>query len=141
MSSPAPGELSLSKLLSTLRLSVHPDTFVFMTFPSEAAPPKTLHMELYFREGQSCTIIATLESAKIHNLGYVFPCRKITCEVHSSLEAVGFMAALSARLAERGIGANPVSGYYHDHLFVPQEMVDEAVAALEELAKEAAQEA
>ncbi len=51
------------------------------------------------------------------------------------------MAALSTRLAERGIGANPISGYYHDHLFVPQEMVDEAVTALEELAKEAAQKA
>lgn len=62
----------------------------------------------------------------------------ITCEVHSSLEAVGFMAAISKSLTERGIGANPVSGFYHDHLFVPEGKEVEALMALEELAKEAA---
>ncbi|KAL8752196.1 MAG: hypothetical protein Q9184_005808 [Pyrenodesmia sp. 2 TL-2023] len=140
MSNPARGELSISKLLSTLRLSVHPDTFVFMTLPHEVPPPKSLLMEMCFREDEGCTIITTLASARDHNLEYIFPCRKITCEVHSSLDAVGFMAALSKRLAERGIGANPVSGYYHDHLFVPHEKIEEAVKALEEMSKEAAQE-
>jgi uncharacterized protein len=39
----------------------------------------------------------------------------ITPNVHSSLEAVGFIfARVASKLAERGIGANPVSGFFHD---------------------------
>ncbi len=64
----------------------------------------------------------------------------ITCDVHSSLEAVGFIAAISKSLTERGIGANPVSGFYHDHLFVPDGKEIEAMAALEALAEQPALE-
>ncbi|KAL8801970.1 MAG: hypothetical protein Q9200_006750 [Gallowayella weberi] len=48
------------------------------------------------------------------------------------------MAALASRLAEKGIAANPVSGFYHDHLFVAAGREFEAMAALEEVANEAA---
>lgn len=61
----------------------------------------------------------------------------ITCEVHSSLEAVGFLAVVAGRLAELGMGVNPVSGYFHDHLFVPEGREVEAVGALEGLRGEA----
>ena len=61
----------------------------------------------------------------------------ITCDVHSSLEAVGFMAAIAAKLTELKIGANPVSGYFHDHLFVPDGSEREAMAALNELQQRA----
>jgi len=60
----------------------------------------------------------------------------ITCEVHSSLEAVGFMAILTGRLAEKGMGCNPVSGFFYDHFFVPVQKGEEAVGLLRELAKE-----
>lgn len=134
----APGELSLYKLLAALRLSLHPDTFVFVTFPPAGPePPMTLFQQMSFRENEGLTIISTIQSAQEHSLAYTFPSRMITCEVHSSLEAVGFVAALTKRLTERGVGTNPVSGFHHDHLFVPAEKVDEAVKALEELAYEA----
>lgn len=55
----------------------------------------------------------------------------LTCAVHSSLEAVGFMAVLATALAESGISANPVSGWFHDHLFVPVHRAEEAVRVLE----------
>lgn len=61
----------------------------------------------------------------------------ITLNVHSSLEAVGFMAKISAKLTERGIGVNPVSGFWHDHCFVPVGREGEAMKALEELVREA----
>ena len=57
----------------------------------------------------------------------------ITCNVHSSLEAVGFMAKLSTVLAEKGIGCNPVSGFFHDHLFVPVKQASQAVDALKQV--------
>lgn len=141
MSAPTPGELSVSRLLRTLRLSVHPDTFVFLTFPSVGPlPPQTLFQQMAFREAEGLTIITTLQSAKDHHLNPTFPCRMISCEIHSSLEAVGFMAAISTCLTERGISLNPVSGFYHDHLFVPDGREAEAMVALEELAKEAARD-
>jgi hypothetical protein len=56
--------------------------------------------------------------------------------VHSSLEAVGFLAAITARLAKAGMGVNPVSAFFHDHLFVPAERAGEAMAMLEALARE-----
>ena len=58
----------------------------------------------------------------------------ITLNVHSSLDAVGFLAAITTRLATAGMGVNPVSGYFHDHLFVPADRADEAMAILEALA-------
>jgi hypothetical protein len=61
----------------------------------------------------------------------------ITLEVNSSLEAVGFMAVVAGKLAERGIGVNPVSGFWHDHCFVPLGREEEAMEALGELAEEA----
>jgi uncharacterized protein len=58
--------------------------------------------------------------------------------VHSSLEAVGFLAAITARLAETGISVNAVSAFYHDHLFVPHDRADEALARLQEMMRKPA---
>lgn len=59
----------------------------------------------------------------------------ITLDVHSSLEAVGFMAVISKALAENGIGCNPVSGFFHDHCFVPVERGEDGVKVLRGLAE------
>lgn len=64
----------------------------------------------------------------------------VTLNVHSSLEAVGFMAAVTRKLTERGIGCNPVSGYFHDHLFVPQGREEETLEVLSEMAAAAKEE-
>jgi hypothetical protein len=63
----------------------------------------------------------------------------ITLNVTSSLEAVGFMAVIATRLATRNMGVNPVSGFYHDHLYVPLGREDEAVEELAKLAGETQQ--
>jgi hypothetical protein len=55
---------------------------------------------------------------------------RISLGVHSSLEAVGLTATLSARLAEAGISANIVAARHHDHIFVPWDRRDEALACL-----------
>lgn len=60
----------------------------------------------------------------------------ITLTVHSSLEAVGFLAAIAARLASHGISVNPVSAFYHDHLFVPIAQAERAMALLQSLIDE-----
>jgi hypothetical protein len=52
--------------------------------------------------------------------------------VHSSLEAVGLTAAVSKKLADKGISANVIAAYYHDHIFVQSAKAEEALYALTE---------
>lgn len=58
---------------------------------------------------------------------------RISLEIHSSLEAVGLTGALASRLADAGISANVVAAQYHDHLFVPWDRREEALACLQQL--------
>jgi hypothetical protein len=140
----APGGCDLRTLLSSLTTTLHPDTFVFVTMPDEVtgigALPPSLDARMAFQESEGLTIVTTRASADSHGLQYSFPSRMITLNVHSSLEAVGFIARVASQLAERGIGANPVSGFFHDHLFVAEGREEEAVAALKNLAEEAGRE-
>ncbi|TVY27817.1 hypothetical protein LHYA1_G003118 [Lachnellula hyalina] len=131
---PAPGETSLKSLLSTLVTSLDPETFVFITVPPKHEYPSTLLTHMLFKEAEGLTMITTKASAEAHGLDYIFPCGMVTLDVHSSLEAVGFMAAITRKLTERGIGCNPVSGYFHDHLFVPVGREEETLEVLSEMA-------
>lgn len=133
---PSGGETSLSKLLSTLTFTLHGETFVFVTLPASAELPPVSEVQMLFREPEGITIIVGLDYAKAHHLDYEFPSKMITLNVHSSLEAVGFMAVIATKLATKRMGVNPVSGFYHDHLFVPQGREQEAAASLKELAEE-----
>ncbi|KAH6952283.1 integron gene cassette protein [Ilyonectria sp. MPI-CAGE-AT-0026] len=130
------GEKSLSTLLSTLSTNLHTSTFVFVTLPEIATLPPLSEIQLMFRESEGITIITTQEYAVLHQMEYSFPSRMITLNVHSSLEAVGFMAVIATKLAEKGMGVNPVSGYYHDHLFVPVGREEEALRTLQKLSEE-----
>jgi len=61
----------------------------------------------------------------------------VTLTVHSALDAVGFLAAITARLAAAGISVNTVSAFFHDHLFVPAERAEETVEILCRMAADA----
>jgi hypothetical protein len=140
----APGGRDLHTLLSNLTTTLHPDTFVFITMPDEvitiSALPLSLDARMAFQECEGLTIVTTRASADSHGLEYSFPSRMITLNVHSSLETVGFIAQVASQLAEKGISANPVSGFFHDHLFVAEGREEEAVAALRTLAEEVGRE-
>ena len=135
------GETSLSTLLSTLEPILHDPTYFFLTLPSSTPIPSTLQPLMTFRESEGTTLILTEPEVQEHNLKSqaIFPCKMITLNVHSSLEAVGFLAVVATALKKRGMGVNPVAGYYHDHLFIPVGMEADAVKVLEELRKEASE--
>lgn len=96
---------------------------------------------MFFREAEGWTLILSKPHAETLGLEYAFPCRKMTLNVHSSLDAVGFLATVTTRLArEVGIGVNPVSGYYHDHLFAPEGREGEVMGVLGRIAEEAKRE-
>jgi hypothetical protein len=132
------GELSLSKLLASLKAILDPLNYVFINLPLDAALPTTIPIQMLFKEREGLTLITTLEAAQTNKFEYTFPCRMITLDVHSSLEAVGFMAVITDKLKSLHMGVNPVSGYFHDHCFVPVGREDEAMNALLELAETAA---
>jgi uncharacterized protein len=121
-----PGERDLDLLLRSLRPILDPDEFVFATHHEAIGDPVAI-----VREREGVTLILRRAEAERLGIAHTFPCRRITLEVHSSLDAVGLMARISSALAAKGISINPVSGYYHDHLFVPVERADEAVAILQ----------
>lgn len=131
------GETNLTQLLAAMRPQLQNDTYVFASLPSAVALPVGLEPVMTFREAEGLTLILKENAAMLAGIEGIFRCRMITLDIHSSLDAVGFMAAITTRLAAAGMGVNPVSAFYHDHLFVPVDRVDEAVQILEQLASKA----
>ena len=128
------GETNLTNLLASMRPELMPGIFVFATVSAGAFLPAELEPVMRLVEAEGVTLILAEEAARRAGLNGSFRCRMITLQVFSSLEAVGFMAAITTRLAAAGIGVNPVSGFHHDHLFVPTDRADQAMILLEELA-------
>lgn len=133
------GEKDLDILLSSLSAQLDEATYVFATVPDARIPPG-LHPRMMFREAEGTTLILAKTEAEAAGIEYEFPCRMITLNVHSSLEAVGFIARIASELAARDMGVNPVSGFFHDHLFIPEGREGEAVQVLEQIAAQAASE-
>ncbi|MGF1528401.1 MAG: ACT domain-containing protein [Candidatus Competibacterales bacterium] len=84
----------------------------------------------WIREAEATTVIASRAAADRAGWSYRGCWRRITLAVHSSLEAVGFLAQLLPPLARAGIAVNVISAYHHDHLFVPAQRAREALALL-----------
>lgn len=139
-----PGETSLAKLLATLKATLQPNIFVFATIPPAdvgSIPAEVLHeASMTFREAEGLTLVLPEELAIRHNIDHTYRSRQITLDIHSSLDAVGFMAVISTRLAKEGFSSNPVSAYFHDHLFVKVEEAEAVVSALEAIQAEAERE-
>lgn len=129
------GERDLANLLSTLSAKLHPGTYVFATRPRGGIPP-AIKPRMVFIEDEGTTLICTQEEAIAAGIPHEFPCRMITCDVHSALEAVGFIAHIATKLAAAGMGVNPVSGFYHDHLFIPEGREQEALDILAQIARD-----
>ncbi|MFH1127461.1 MAG: ACT domain-containing protein [archaeon] len=127
-----PSITDLKTLLKSMKPKLIDHEFVFCTLPYESLPELKIDPLLIFREQEGATIIIEKESADANSLPYSMTWAQITLTVHSDLEAVGFLAAITARLAKSGISVNPVSAYHHDHLFVPYEKKDKALKLLEE---------
>jgi hypothetical protein len=125
-----PGETVLNKLLGAMSPELIPGVFVFATLPLGVSPPTGINPVMIFREREGATLILGEDEANAAGLSSTFPSRMITLNVHSALDAVGFLAVITGRLAAAGMGVNPVSGYFHDHLFVLADRAMDAMAIL-----------
>ena len=127
------GERNLAALLRDMKPEMGEGIFVFCTLADDAKLPAAITPLLTFREAEGTTLVIRQDEAERIGLRYQFASRLITLTVHSSLEAVGFLATITARLARAGISVNAVSAFYHDHLFVPDHRANEALALLQNM--------
>lgn len=126
------GETNLIKLLASMSPEVLPEEYVFCTVEGKYGDYGELKPLAMFTEKEGLTLVITKAAADQAKLDYESIFKGITLTIHSSLDAVGLTAAVSAKLAEKGISANVIAAYYHDHIFVQKEKVELAVNALNE---------
>lgn len=129
------GITDLQTLLKTMSPEISDSSFVMVSMPSEEIP-LGLNAEGTFREKEGITVICEEGEATKHSFAYEAKYKRITLCVHSSLEAVGFLHAISERLSQANISCNVVSAYYHDHLFVLESAADAALKVLDGLSQE-----
>jgi uncharacterized protein len=130
------GVRDLHDLCRQMTPSIADGVFVYCTL-SDFLLPQGVEPICTFRETEGLTVIVAKPQAEAAGVPYVFPCRLITLAVHSSLDAVGFLACITDRLARAGIACNAVAAFHHDHLFVPEERAEETLHLLRSLASEA----
>ena len=127
------GETDLTTLFSSLKVKKSDEIYVFVSCAPEDVPANIASI-MRFEEEEGTSLILARNEAERHGLAYEFESVMITLDIHSSLEAVGFMAKIASALAAQQIPVNPVAGFYHDHLFVPVQVADKAVIILQEMA-------
>jgi hypothetical protein len=114
-------ESDLARLLQHLKPRLYPERY---SFTATAEVMLRDDQFALIREDEGLTSIRPNPEGKW---------ARISLEVHSSLEAVGLTAEISAQFTEKGISANIVAALNHDHLFVPWDRREEALAILSRL--------
>ena len=120
------GERNLDLLLKTMQPHLMDSKWVFWTSVNGFDASTLQTAILMFREQEGITIISPVTPSDEGHPTWAM----ITLSIHSSLEAVGFLAAITTALAAIDIPVNAVSAYYHDHIFVPYERRVDALECL-----------
>jgi len=86
-----------------------------------------------FREVEGVSLILERGAAETARFPIEAPMALITLNVYSALDDVGLTAAVATALADAGIACNMVAALNHDHVFVPADRAEDAMAVLLEL--------
>jgi len=124
------GERDLGRLLAGLSPERRHGEVVIVAVPDPAGLPALATVT----EEDAVTAVLRRDDADRLGLRYDWIAAWITLTVHSSWEAVGMTAAVAQALADEGIPCNVLAGFRHDHLLIPIEQADSAIAALRSLA-------
>jgi hypothetical protein len=119
-----------------MRPEISGDSFVFCTTKADIGQIIELDPWAIIKEEEGYTFILTKNSAEKNSITYEEIYKRITLNVHSSLDAVGLTAVVSTELAKSNISANVVAGYYHDHIFIQAEKAEIALRILKQLGRE-----
>ena len=126
------GITELDELLRSIRPKLLEAEFVFCTVLGSLKEYSELNPVATFIEPEGLTLVLEKSVAVKAGLSFEGSYSQITLTVHSSLEAVGLTAAVATKLASKGISANVIAAYYHDHVFVQASEAEAAISALEE---------
>ncbi len=124
-------------MLRSLAPDLRPGVFVFASDHRQPGRDLVAAAVAIVRETEGVTLVLPEAVAAAHRMDAVFRCRQITLTVHSSLAAVGLTAAFAGALTAAGISANTIAGIHHDHLFVPVDDAERAVASCADWRKSA----
>ena len=125
-------------MIADMQPLLHPGEYVFCSGVRDelAADVANVAKGSFVEDEGLSFIIPREESGRFGIVGGI-PMRQITLTVLSALDGVGLTAAVSSALAAQGIPANVVAATRHDHVFVPADRADEALAILLALQAEA----
>jgi uncharacterized protein len=129
------GITELDELLRSMRPELLEPDFVFCSVPDCLSRYLFLNPVATFVEPEGLTLVLEKSVALKAGLSFEGSFKQITLTVHSSLEAVGLTAAVSTKLASKGISANVIAAFYHDHIFVQTAKAEAALIALLEFSE------
>ena len=124
---------ALATLLAQMSPHLRDEAYVFCAATTEDARRLAGRARAIVMEDEGVTLVVDRSVADAEGLPYEGVFRMITLTVNSSLEAVGFLAAVSSALAEQRIAVNALAGALHDHLLVPSARAEDAMRILGEL--------
>jgi uncharacterized protein len=124
------GETNLEILLASMEPILHESPYGFLTVPNEQPLTGINDVFAVIREAEGVTIVAPIDQLQRMGFASELQWARITLTVHSSLSAVGLTAAFAKALGDKGISANVIAGYFHDHILVQWQFRNEAMAAL-----------
>ncbi|HUS42458.1 MAG TPA: ACT domain-containing protein [Ilumatobacteraceae bacterium] len=125
----APGETDLELMLATLAVQRRPGVFTYIAV-EVPTPGLIASAHAVIKEGRLTTIVLPVDAAERAGQKITGQFAWLTLTVQSSLDAVGLTAAVSESLTAIDVSCNVLAGYHHDHLLIPLDRVDDAIAAL-----------
>lgn len=84
-----------------------------------------------FKEMEGTTLVVERSMAVRHHLGHTFASKRITFGAFTELASIGILASVTEILSKHGIATNAFCAFYHDHIFVPEDRAEEALAILQ----------
>ena len=127
----------LRSLIREMEPDLNPGVYVYSVAPA-GADLSSIDVVAMIREGEGWTVVAEESQIRRAGLPVLFRAAWITLSVTSDLHAVGFTAAFSQALAAARISCNVIAGAHHDHIFVPIELAEPALALLRSLQRSGA---
>lgn len=129
------GETDLTKLLRGMEPVLWADPYGYAVLPAGHPVPDGVSPFALIAEEEGMTLVAFVHDLAAAGMAAGSHWARITLTIHSDLAAVGLTAAFAQALAARGISANVVAGFHHDHIFVQWDRRQDALDALRQLAK------
>ena len=132
---------SIKRILSETRILVHPETFTLVSIDREEEERARLLLQdleafssVTFDHAEVSLVVRSDRWTELRGGFRDFeeegPYRLITFDIVLDLSIVGFMAVVSARLAEAGVSIYALSTFLKDHILVKSGDAEKAVDVL-----------